>query len=252
MVKITKPVWVCHGKEKDGKPKPIYSCDIHPDGRRFATAGGDNNVRIWNMAPLLDEAAENNPLVHQNLATLTLHTRPVNTVRWAAKGLRLASGSDDTLVLVWQLKEAAARRQTGNLEEKQVENWGLLGRLRGHAADVTDLAWSPDEAKLASCSLDNYVIVWAVDRLQAIARLKHDGMVKGVSWDPMGKFVCSASDDQSVKVWRCSDWREEARIVEPYQKQGRTFFRRWVPEPSGCAAFSSDSNSNILIHPARA
>ena len=59
---------------------------------------GDNMVRIWNMAPLLDEAAESSPSVHKNLATLTLHTRPVNTVRWAATSLRLASGSDDTLV----------------------------------------------------------------------------------------------------------------------------------------------------------
>ena len=29
-------------------------------------------------------------------------------------------------------------------------------------------------------------------------------------------------------------------------------YGRWVPGPSGCAAFSSESNSNMLIHPARA
>jgi protein HIRA/HIR1 len=232
MVKIVKPVWVIHGKEKDGKPKPIYSVDIHADGKRFVTAGGDNTVRIWNMAPLLSQATESNPGVHKSLATLTLHTRPVNSVRWATKSLRLASGSDDTLVLLWQLTENAAKRQIGNLEEKQVENWRLVGRLRGHTADVTDIAWSPDETQVASCSLDNFVIVWTVDTLQAIARLKHDGMVKGVSWDPMGKFVSSASDDQSVKVWRCSDWGQEATVVEPYQKQGRAFFRRlsWSPD----------------------
>ena len=33
---------------------------------------------------------------------------------------------------------------------------------------------------------------------------------------------------------------------------GFSRYIRWVPEPSGCAAFSSDSNSNMLIHPARA
>jgi protein HIRA/HIR1 len=32
--------------------------------------------------------------------------------------------------------------------------------LRGHANNVTDLAWSPDDALLASASLDNYVFVW--------------------------------------------------------------------------------------------
>ena len=33
-------------------------------------------------------------------------------------------------------------------------------QLRGHANNVTDVAWSPDDALLATCSLDNYVFVW--------------------------------------------------------------------------------------------
>ena len=32
--------------------------------------------------------------------------------------------------------------------------------LRGHANNVTDVAWSPDDALLASASLDNLVFVW--------------------------------------------------------------------------------------------
>eukprot|EP01048_Picozoa_sp_COSAG05_P036030 COSAG05_NODE_15995_length_356_cov_0.692607_1_plen_72_part_01 len=70
--------------------KPIFSVDIHPDGKRFATAGADNTIRIWSMSPLLDQAAEEDPSVHKNLATLTGHTRPVNCVRWASKSQLLA------------------------------------------------------------------------------------------------------------------------------------------------------------------
>eukprot|EP01043_Picozoa_sp_COSAG02_P050052 COSAG02_NODE_5096_length_4629_cov_21.108955_2_plen_104_part_00 len=69
----------------------------------------------------------------QCLATLTQHTRPVNCVRWAASSQRLASASDDNLALVWVLKPRDANRQFGNLEEKQVENWRLFGRLQGHS-----------------------------------------------------------------------------------------------------------------------
>jgi WD40 repeat protein len=32
--------------------------------------------------------------------------------------------------------------------------------LRGHAKNVMDVAWSPDDTLLASASLDNYVFVW--------------------------------------------------------------------------------------------
>lgn len=31
---------------------PMYSIDIHPDGTRFATAGGDGSVKIWSMSSL--------------------------------------------------------------------------------------------------------------------------------------------------------------------------------------------------------
>ena len=48
----------------------------------------------------------------------------------------------------------------------------LLGRLQGHSHDVTDLAWAPDDTKLATCSLDNCVMVWDVAALQLIATLE--------------------------------------------------------------------------------
>lgn len=54
-------------------------------------------------------------------------------MRWAASSQRLASASDDNLALVWVLKPRDANRQFGNLEEKQVENWRLFGRLQGHS-----------------------------------------------------------------------------------------------------------------------
>ncbi|KAL3809721.1 hypothetical protein ACHAXA_004041 [Cyclostephanos tholiformis] len=33
---------------------PMYSIDVHPDGTRFATAGGDGNVKIWSMSCLFE------------------------------------------------------------------------------------------------------------------------------------------------------------------------------------------------------
>lgn len=41
-----------------------------------------------------------------------------------------------------------------------VESWKCSSTLRGHNGDVLDLAWSAHDAWLASCSVDNTVIVW--------------------------------------------------------------------------------------------
>jgi protein HIRA/HIR1 len=102
-----------------------------------------------------------------------------------------------------------------------------------YSMDVCDLAWAPDDSLLASCSIDNFVLIWRIPALNNAAtssssssggaggfaagnsvilgperRLSgHSSWVKGLAWDPMGTFLASASDDRSVVVWRTSDWQ---------------------------------------------
>lgn len=39
----------------------------------------------------------------------------------------------------------------------------------------------------------------------------------------VGKYLASQSDDKSVRVWRTSDWTQEAIITEPFVKCGGIF-----------------------------
>lgn len=56
-----------------------------------------------------------------------------------------------------------------------------------------------------------------------VAILKgHKGLVKGITWDPVGKFVATQSDDRSVKIWKTSDWTCESTIKEPFEECGGT------------------------------
>lgn len=50
----------------------------------------------------------------------------------------------------------------------------------------------------------------------------HTGLVKGVTWDPVGKFIASQSDDRTLKIWRTSDFTCEATIKEPFEECGGT------------------------------
>lgn len=42
--------------------------------------------------------------------------------------------------------------------------------------------------------------------------------MKGVTWDPVGRYLASQGDDLTVKIWRTADWQEEASISKPFTK----------------------------------
>lgn len=82
---------------------------------------------------------------------------------------------------------------------------GEKSRLRGHTAAVTAVAFSPDDAFLASASADRTVRLWNLNTgmIQAILTGHTDG-VTAVAFSRDGKRVATASADKTVKVWSTS------------------------------------------------
>lgn len=221
-MKLLKPAWI----SREGG-KPIFSVAIHPDGSRFATGGqGQGNdwgvVSIWNMAPVRSAQSELNDGVPKVLCKMTNHLGCVNCVRWSRDGKWLASGGDDGIVMIWEIKYQGVGESLGGSTTH--EQWGCLHMLRGHGGDVLDVSWSPDLKYLASCSVDNTIVIWNARSLpQKFTVLEgHDGLVKGLTWDPVGKYLASQSDDRSVRIWRTSDWKEEKKVTEPFKQCGGT------------------------------
>lgn len=121
-MRFTKPTWVMHrgvailflpciltdtipsqDSAKDTKRLAIFSIHVHPDGSRIATGGLDAKVRIWSTKPILNPASERSNRPPKSLCTLSMHTGPVLTIRWAHSGRWLASGSDDEIIMIWDL-----------------------------------------------------------------------------------------------------------------------------------------------------
>jgi len=180
-------------------------------------------VVIWNMSPVRNEPDEKNDSVPKRLCELTNHLSCVNSVRWSRDGKYLASGGDDAIIMIWQIGHQGV--VFGDSFGGPVhEQWRCVHMLRGHASDVLDLSWSPDQKYLASCSVDNSIVIWNAKELpQKLTVLAgHQGLVKGITWDPVGKYVASQSDDHSVRIWRVSDWKEVKSVTEPFKKCGGT------------------------------
>ncbi|XP_022218761.1 protein HIRA homolog [Drosophila obscura] len=220
-MKLLKPAWVHHDA------KQIFSVDIHQDCTKFATGGQGNDcgrVVIWNLQPVLSEKDEFDEAIPKMLCQMDQHLACVNCVRWSQNGVYLASGSDDKLIMIWRkITGSSGVFGTGGMQ-KNHESWRCFHTLRGHAGDVLDLAWSPNDIYLASCSIDNTVIIWDAQAFPSmVTTLKgHTGLVKGVSWDPVGRFLASQSDDHSIKMWNTMDWTLSETITEPFEECGGT------------------------------
>eukprot|EP00752_Nemacystus_decipiens_P011990 g10630.t1 len=279
---LDKPLSVGHFGEKK-QACVIYSVHAHPDGSRFATGGSDHRVRIWSMEPFRSPAvtvaapptAPTDDV--QLLANLPQHTGSVLCVRWSHGGRYLASASDDTYVLIWELLPAglAAAAPFGSTETPNVENWSRVCVLRGHAMDVLDCAWSPDDSMLVSCSIDNKVIVWRLPAADgedgrlpsstSTAKLlnpfqtleRHTSFVKGVAWDPIGRFVASIGAENRLLVWRVGgNWDVEATISEPFEDCDDTLVRRlsWSADGQFLVATNSkdgDTHNAVVLQRGR-
>ena len=213
---------------------------MHPDGRRLVTGGGDHEIKVWSTAPILSEAAEAaGDAAHPRLlATLSRHHGPVNVVRWSpGSGALLASGSDDNVVLLWAVTDAEhSSAAFGTAEAENVEHYRNIESFKQHTSHVSDLAFSADGRFLASASFDATVVVYQMSTMSEVSVLRgHRGLVKGVTWDPVGNYLASQGDDRTVRVWRTNDWAEEACVEAPYAMTNDTCFSRrlaWSPDGS--------------------
>ena len=197
------------------------------------------------MAPIRSSTDEANSGVPKSLCEMSNHLGCVNCVRWSLDGKWLASGGDDAIVMIWQIKyQGVVKSSFGGTSHEQ---WGCVHMLRGHNGDILDLSWSPDQKYLASCSVDNTVVIWnAKDLPQKFTIITgHAGLVKGVTWDPVGKYLASQSDDRSVRVWRTDSWKEVKQISEPFKRcGGTTHVLRLSWSPDGKYIVSAHSLNN--------
>ncbi len=116
------------------------------------------------------------------------HTARVTAVAWSLRGNRIASGSLDKTVQVWDAT-------TGS----------HVSTYRGHTDGVVAVAWSPDSQFVASGSLDKTAQVWQVATDAHVTTYQgHTARINAVVWSPDGKYIASGSLDTTVQVWEAT------------------------------------------------
>jgi chromatin assembly factor 1 subunit B len=155
---------------------------------------------------------------------LSRHAKGVNVVRFSpafakedgTSQVYLASAGDDNQILIWKDQgeinmcspEAEGSAEDvviiDGFDEEEKSTWQVELSLRGHCADVYDIAWSPASHGefLVSGSIDNTVIVWDVLKSRPIHEFKHhEKFVRGVAWDASGELIASMSCDRTCQIY---------------------------------------------------
>ena len=144
-------------------------------------------------------AVSHNPSLH---SYLNGHTDQVRSVTSSPDGQILATGGDDDVIRLWDLR-------TGH---------SLDPPLTGHTANIRDLAFSPDGRLLASGSFDDTVILWDVGKGEAIGSpLSHEEQVWSVAFSPDGQLLASGAADGRIRFWETQTGRQLGAAVEAHQ-----------------------------------
>jgi serine/threonine protein kinase len=192
-------------------PSPIFSAAFSPGGMNLATAEADGTVRLREADTGKVETIFRD------------HKGPVYTVSYAPDGQTIASAGLDRKVRIWRV----GTREL--LESFDIGNTKL----------VNCLAFSKDGKTLAVGGEDHYepgpqaiadadgnilnkkrrthsVRLFTVGSWKVRAVLAgHEGAVEQLAFSPNGKFLATAGEDGTVKLWNVEDGKEVVTLRVP-------------------------------------
>jgi WD40 repeat protein len=124
----------------------------------------------------------------------------VLSIAYSPDGTRIASGSHDHTIRVWDAHTGAI----------------VAGPFQGHTDWVTSVAFSPDGTRIVSGSDDRTIRVWDAHTGAIVASpfQGHTHSVRSVAFSPDGTRIVSGSGDHTIRVW---DAHTGAIVAGPFQ-----------------------------------
>lgn len=196
-----------------------------PDSQHLAAAHRDGSLSVWDIS--LENGAQLSPVF-----TLEAHRKGANQVVFSPDGLWLASGGNDALARVWQVRGGEAVAQiiggsyavadlafspdgawlaivNGNLIRLRKPDSGIMGLTLQAQEPIYRLAYSPDGRWLAGGDTANQVLLWEIgEDVSGRVAGEHTGqpgrvnaLIWQVEFHPQGDLLVSAGGDGTVRLW---------------------------------------------------
>ncbi|XP_067841033.1 PH-interacting protein isoform X2 [Heptranchias perlo] len=118
------------------------------------------------------------------------HLSSVYCVTFDRTGRRIFTGSDDCLVKIWTTDDGR-----------------LLATLRGHSAEISDMAVNYENTMIAAGSCDKIIRVWCLRTCAPLAVLQgHTASITSLQFSPMCtgsmRFLSSTGADGTICFWQ--------------------------------------------------
>jgi WD40 repeat protein len=197
---------------------PLTVMDFHPDGRRLASAGYDQIVRILNVDGV--------PAALPNLR----HAAPINDLMFSRDGRQLLTASSDGTVRLWGLTSGYGERlsiSTGDSSRSRVAyshdgkcllTLGASGRMGVYGSQFGELLYSNtqppwvlsasfnrDGSRVAIADANGNVRLWDLAEKRDVYTVRHTAAVRHVEFSPDCSQFLTASDDGSARLWNAWD-----------------------------------------------
>ncbi|GAA0949539.1 hypothetical protein GCM10009560_67880 [Nonomuraea longicatena] len=180
-----------------------------------AWAVGRTNEARASMAALLSRPGRR---------ALSGHAGEVGAVTFSPSGDRLATGSTDKTVRVWEV--ATGRQVT----------------FAGHTDMVFSVAFSPSGAHLASAGYDRTVRIWDTATGRPVGEpLRHPDVVFSVAFSPSGRSLATAGYDGKIRIWDLATRRHVT--LTGYGERVRAL----AYSPSGDRLASGDEDGTVHL-----
>ena len=156
-----------------------------------------------------------------------------------------------------------ARRQRGWSRRRASPGWVGVASIwnvadgsldpassRATATSSTTPSSRPTASALATCGYDKTIELWDAETGKLIRTLEgHNGAVYDVAFSPDGRFLVSASADDTCKVWRVDDGLRHGYASPAAQRRilaarsAPTASRSWPAAPTTTSASGSSSRA---------
>ncbi|CAG0912559.1 unnamed protein product [Notodromas monacha] len=176
----------------------------------FASGSKDKSVLVWKYSN--EEMPDGGRRKWFKCAEATGHTASVSALccSHGAGGDRfwLASASEDNTIKLWSMKEVPLGKQ----KVKNVVTLTALHTEIAHDKTINSVCFSPNDALLATGSLDHTAKLWSVNenhksgfKLRGVFRGHRRG-VWTTEFSPVDQVLATGSTDSTIRLWSIADF----------------------------------------------